>query len=72
MSDGSSLINILLCLISLILSVIAYLLKDLKENFEKRIDSIDTRVEEVKEKYVTKELCSYHRLYFVKHHEERE
>ncbi len=59
------LINLLLFVNSIVISVLAYFLKDLKRSFEKRLDSIDEKIENVKEKYVTKEICFQHRNYLI-------
>ncbi len=67
MENKDLLIDALLLLNSCILSIIAYFLKELKKNFDKRLDIIDEKIEVIKEKYVSKEFCSYHRQFIIEH-----
>ncbi len=67
MENQDVLVNALLLVNSCIMSIIAYFLKELKKNFEKRLDATDEKIETIKEKYVSKEFCSYHRQFIIEH-----
>ncbi len=59
-------INLLLGFNSLLLSLVAFFLKDLNRKFEKRLDGMEDKIDEITQKYVSKEYCSYHLRY---HHQ---
>ncbi len=63
MKNEYLIINFLLGLNTLLLSIVAFFLLDLKRQFEKKLDTMEEKVDEIKEKYVSKEYCSYHLRY---------